>query len=72
MIEMTTQPEADQEPGPRSASLLVAPWLEDGPDDGPPLPFWEQVYRRRMTRTFAAVRIAWARFDRSVLAAGDR
>lgn len=67
MIEMKAQRQAEDATGVDAASFLVAPWLEDGTDDGPPLPFWEQVYRRRMRRTYEAVRIAWARFDEQCL-----
>jgi hypothetical protein len=38
-------------------------WLDDDVDEGPPLPFWDQVYRRRVRRTYEQVRNAWERFD---------
>ena len=43
---------------------LVGPsWLDDDADDGPPLPFWEQVHRHRMRGAYEEVRSAWRRFD---------
>ena len=38
-------------------------WLDDDADDGPPLPFWEQVHRHRVRGAYEEVRSAWRRLD---------